>query len=259
MTAKTSSSPCAEFRAWLLLRELLALTPMSNIARLLNAHKFTATLQKTFNWLNGKSGHIPSLPVSDPHEDATAIADSSSATVEPSPIDQPKKSRKRKRDGSQTSSLKRINPENDIERLYVSICSVIKQLFTLIGTSSEGSLDFATEHLKSAFRSSPEQAAEILGVALRVASHFIYNQQTMILGDSPHYLESEDRSRFTREILRVHEACISAVANIWDSRSVTPDDTLDQLSVVGTPRCNKPLLLIMISSLGSRLTLYYQF
>lgn len=210
---------------------------MSNIARLLNAHKFTATLQKTFNWLNGKVGHAPSVSTSYLHEDAAVIADSSSATVEPSPVDQPKRSRKRKRDGSQTSYLKTINPENDSECLYTSVCCVIKQLHTLTGTSPEGSLDFVNEHLKSAFRSSPEQAAEILGSALRVASLFIDNHQiTLILGDSAHQLESEDRSQYIGDIARVHEACISAVANIWDSRSVTSDDSLDQLSVVRIPR-----------------------
>lgn len=230
-------SPCADFRAWLLLRELLVLIPMSNIARLLDAHTFTVTLQKTFNWLNGKVGRVPSVSTLYSLDNAAVIADSSSATIEPSPVDQPKKSRKRKRDGSQTSSLKSINPENDSECLYTSVCCVIKQLHTLTGTSPEGSLDFATEHLKSAFRSSPEQAAEILGSALRVASLFIDNHQTtLILGDSACYLESEDRSQYIRDITRVHEACISAVAYIWDSRSVISDDSLDQLSVVRIPR-----------------------
>lgn len=256
-TAKISSSPCTDFRAWLLLRELIPLIPISNLARLLNAHHFTASLQKTFNWLNGD---IERLTISDSHEDAAGIADSSSATIEPSPIEQLKKSRKRKRDGSQTSSFKIINPENDIERLYVSICGVIKQLDTLIRSSAEGSQDFAIEHLKSAFRSSPDQAAEILGSALRVAIHLHDNHHpTMILGDSAHYLESEDRSQYVRDIAGIHDACISAVANIWDSRSVTAGDSLDQLSVVGIPRYATKPLLLMMCSVDSRLTFYCQF
>lgn len=250
-----------DFRAWLLLRELLVLTPPSNIARLLNAHNFTATLQKTFNWLKRQVGHRQSLPIFDLHENAEVIADSSSATIEPSPTNQLKRSRKRKRDGSQTSSSQSTSPENDSERLYVSICSAIKQLNTLIGVSLEGSLDFATEHLKCAFRSSPEQAAEILGSGLEVSSFFIDNNQpTLILGDSAHYHKSEDRSQYVRDIAHVHDTCISAVASIWDSRSVTSDDSLDQLSVVRFARYALELLLLMrISSVGFRLTLCCQF
>lgn len=210
---------------------------MSNIARLLNAHNFTATLQKVFKWLNGQVGHTTNIPISDSHEDAAAIADSSSATIEPSPIDQPKKSRKRKRDSYQISSFRSINPENNSELLYLSICSVIKQLATLIGASPKGSLDFATEHLRSAFRSSPEQASEILGSALTVASFFVDNHQTpMILGDLAPCLDSKDPSQYFGEIASVHEACFSAVANIWDSRSAASGDPLDQSSVVSIPR-----------------------
>lgn len=223
-------SLCVDFQAWLLLRELLVFTPMSNIARLLNAHNFTSTLQKTFNWLDKQVGYTTSLSICGSHEDAAAMADSSSATVEISPIDQPKKSRKRKR--SETSALTRIDPKNDIERLYVSICSVIKQLNTLIGTSTEGSSDFATEHLKSAFRAPPEQAAKILGSALTVASLFLDNYETtMILGESADYLEVEGLNQHTRDIALVHEACIFAVANIWDSCSGISGGALDELSV----------------------------
>ena len=237
------------------MRELIALIPINNIARLLNDHHFTASLQKTFNWLKG---HIERLTISDSQADAAGIADSSSATIEPSPIEQPKKSRKRKRDGSHTSPSKIISPENDIESLYVSICSVIKQLDTLIGSTAEGSLDFASEHLKSTFRSSPDQAAEILGSALRVAL-YVNHHPTLTLRDSVHYLESEDQSRYVRDIPRIHDVCISAVANIWDSRSVTADDSLDQLSVVGIPRYATTPLLLMICSVGFRLTFYCQF
>ncbi|MCJ1462635.1 hypothetical protein MMC07_001237 [Pseudocyphellaria aurata] len=225
-------SPCAGFRAWLLLRELLVLNPPSNIARLLNAHNFTVTLQRTFNWLKTQVGHSQSFPIIDSHENAEAIADSSSATIETSPSDQFKKSRKRKRDGSHISSSQSTNPGNESECLYVSICSAIKQLNTLIGVSLEGSLDFATEHLESAFRSSPEQAAEILGSGLEVSSFFIDNTQpTLILGDLAHDPRFEDRSQYVRDIARVHDTCISAVVSMWDSRSVTSDDLLDQLSV----------------------------
>lgn len=208
---------------------------MSNIARLLNAHNFTSTLQKTFHWLDKQVGYTTSLSIRGSHEDAAAMADSSSATVEISPVDQPKKSRKRKR--NETSALTRIDPKNDIERLYVSICSVIKQLNTLIGTLTEGSPDFATEHLKSAFRAPPEQAAKLLGSALTVASLFLDNHETtMILGESAHYLEVEGLNQYTRDIALVHEACIFAVVNIWDSCSGISGGALDELRVVNIPK-----------------------
>ena len=219
------------------MRELLVIIPVSNIARLLNDYNFTSTVQKTFNWLNSQVEQTKKLLLSATREDSAAIADSSSTTIEPSPVDQPKKSRKRKRDGAQTSSFTRTNLENDSERLYVSICSVTGQLDTLIGASPEGQLNFATEHLRSAFRSSPEQAAEILGSALTVTRLFIGNERSStILGDSARSLEFDDRNQYIRDIGHIHEACFRAVANIWDSRSVTSDDSLDQLSVVRIPR-----------------------
>lgn len=223
------SSPCQNFEAWLLLRELIARNTSRNTARLLDVHKITETLQRTFKWLRKKSDCIfeSSQSLSSSSEDGPEIADSSSATIEASPIEEPKKSRKRKRD---TVSVRLINRipccTVELEFLYTSIYSVIGYLQRLAEDSHEGSHEYMVELLKSVLKSSTEQAADILGSSIEVANYYI----------EASYDESKSWTDTTEHITSIHEICISSAIKIWNSHLTTADDPRQHYSHVSFSR-----------------------
>lgn len=202
------------------MRELIIRTPLTTAARLLSAHKFTASLQKIFKWIRGQTDHgtgQTNFPLSwDP-------AASSSETIEASTRTRPTKSRKRKRDDQQSGPLQKSI--EDLGFLFASICSTIEKLQAII-KGPTGPRDFAVEHLKSAMRSSPEQAADILGSSMVLASLIFddEHQPTRKLGDSASSEDSDKQNQSIREV-SVYEACIACMVEIWNSCSATAEDS----------------------------------
>ena len=143
------------------------------------------------------------------------IADSSSATVEASSVEEPK-SRKRKRSGFQVYEMKdNLGSNYDIELIYFSVCRVIKRLNTLVISWHDDSQGFVVEHLKASMKGSPEQIAEILGISFYLAN---------ILSKKTHFS--------TEDHMCIVDRCISASIEFWKTFLATADDTSDKPSNV---------------------------
>lgn len=242
--------------------ELVVCTTRSNIARLLNAYKFTTTVQKSIEWLSDQVSRIAYVPRSLTADDGVANADSSSTTVEDSLLEGSRRSRKRKRDGSYKSANDRsFGSETHIELLYTSIFAVVKRLETLTKGSSEVLQNFTIEHLKSTLKTPPEQAAKILGCSLEIASLFMNSQRrSSEIGQLANFLESDNQDQCGEYVTSVHVACISSAVKIWTSRSVIGDDLQGQISYACNPTCIFCLLILMkICSGCFRFTVWCQF
>lgn len=207
-------------------------TPLTNAARLLSAHKFTALLQKIFKWMRGKAdcgtGQSNSLLSWDP-------AASSSDTIEASANEKQINSRKRKRDDPRSGPLQKSI--GDLGFLFASICSTIVKLQAIINGPTRFR-DFAIEHLKSAIRSSPEQAADILGSSMVLAS-LIFDEQSQTSRNPAKSASSEDSDEQGQSIgpvAAVHEACIACIVEIWNSCSASTEDSSFQSKCVSLLR-----------------------
>ena len=205
-------SPCLEFQAWFLLRSLVARIPLTNAARLLNTYKFTAIVALTLQYLQ-QAVELGNVLLQQQNEDALAAADSSSVTLEVSPIETSQKSKKRKRDGTSISPSKlysTVSPDTDA--LYKSICSCIRDVEALTRDLPDGSLGFAVEYMKATLRSSPEKAATMLGSFFAITD--------TILRRSNGYPTD------------MFDGCISPMLAIWNLRSDTEDDPSCHSSLV---------------------------
>lgn len=206
---------CLVYEVWSLLYELLVRTTLRNVARLLDVNKFMRILQNTLQQLHEHA--ISQVNLHDIcTEESLAIADSSSATVEASSVEEPKKSRKRKRTSSQVHGMKdKLGSNYDVGLLYFSVCRVVKRLNTLVIGSHDDSQGFVVEHLKASLKGSPEQIAEILGTSLLLAN---------ILSRKSYFL-IEDH-------ICIVDRCISSCVGFWKTCSATADDPSDQPSNV---------------------------
>ena len=146
---------CLEYRAWLLIRELIVRTPLSTVAQLLNAHKFTTTIHKTLEWLAQKGASRKHIGGNNGEPNYDGL-DSGSEQL----------SRKRKRDADTETWGRRNFP--DSARLYTSVCCTLIQLQAIISDSSQG---YVIEHLKAAMKKTSDEAASILGHSIRVVNY----------------------------------------------------------------------------------------
>ena len=203
------------YEAWSLLYELLARTTLRNVARLLNVHNFLKILQDTLqqsynNAINQKT--LIDVCV----EGNLGITDSSSTTVEASPVEEPKKSRKRKRTDSKMYEMKDDFGANyEIEPLYFSVCRVIERLNIFVTGLHDDSHGFVVEHLKASLKGGPERIAEILGISLHLANISLRKI----------HFSNEDH-RF------IVAKCISSSIGFWKTCLATADDPSDKPSNV---------------------------
>lgn len=207
-------------------------TSLANAARMLNAHKFTALLQKIFKWMRGQADRgtfQPKFPLS---WDSAA---SSSDTIETPATERPANSRKRKRDDPQFGPLQKSI--GDLGYLFASICSTIVKLQAIINGPTR-LRDFAIEHLKSAIRSSPEQAADILGSSMVLASLIFdeENQSSRNLADSASSQYPDKQSQSIGPVALVQEACIACIVEIWNSCSTPTEESSFQSKCVSALR-----------------------
>lgn len=203
-------------------------TSLTNAARMLNAYKFTALLQKILKWMRGQAdrGNVqPKFPLS------CDSAASSSDTLETPATERPANPRKRKRDDPQFGPLHKSI--GDLGYLFASICSTIVKLQAMINGSTR-LRDFAIEHLKSAIRSSPEQAADILGSSMVLAS-LIFDEENQSSRNQAVSASSEDpdkQSQSIAPVALVHEACIACIIEIWNSCSISTEESSFQSKCV---------------------------
>lgn len=185
------------------------------MARLLNVHNFLRILQNTLQQLYHNA--INQTNVGDVCvEENVVTADSSSTTVEASPVEEPKKSRKRKRTDRKVHEMRDdLGANYEIELLYFSVCRVIERLNTLVTGLHDDSQGFVVEHLKASLKGAPEQIAEILGISLHLAdivsrkTHFSVEDHMCIVGK-----------------------CISSSIGFWKTCLATADDPSDKPSNV---------------------------
>ncbi len=186
--------------------------PLTITARLLNTYKFIVVIKNTLQWLQQ---NVDEGKESSPQEreDASATAESSSATLEASPVEASQRSRKRKRDGTPISprgGSSKADPNTEV--LYKSICSAIREMESLTRDLPDGSRGFAVEHMKATLRSSPEHAAAILGGFFAI-TNVIMRGSVGTPTDTFH-------------------GCISPMLAIWDLRSGTEGDLFGHSSLV---------------------------
>lgn len=144
------------------------------------------------------------------------MADSSSATMEGSSVEETRKSRKRKRAGSQADGMKDIVALTDgAGLLYFSVCCVVKRLNTLVLGSHDDSQGIGVEHLKATLQGPPKQIAQILRLSFMLANTL--SRKT----GSP----SEDH-------ICIMDRCISTCIEFWKICLATADDPSDQPSNV---------------------------
>ena len=164
-------SVCLDYRAWMLLRELVIRTPLTTVARLLSAHKLTGTIQSTLQWLAEKCRSIPQdldrlyieAIKSDPNL-AVRLQEASQA----SPGSLSQQSRKRKRDGQSKAAT--TWAVKDVRYLYTSICCNLIEMQDIITDGYQG---YAVEHLKAALRCPLEIAASILDCAAIIVGFLV--------------------------------------------------------------------------------------
>ena len=226
-TILNGSSPCLNFRAWLLLRALLLLTPLTKVASLLNTFKFTLIVKNSILWLQQKIDQENDLHFQE-SDDALATVESSSATLEPSPVKAPHRSRKRKRDDT-SISLNWILPvvDPDVKRLFGSICCTMREVDALMNDMPDQSRGFAVEYMKAALKSSAESAAAILGGSFSI-TNFLLRRSCEPLVDS-------------------YDTCINPMLTLWNLRFQAKDDPSGYSDLVCEPNRIGDMLLLMRS------------
>ena len=242
------------YKAWFLLRVLLVRLPISTAARLLREHKITGILRKTFEWiLEHKDGRLgSSVKKSEGGEEAS---DSSYDTAKTSQSAL-KASRKRKREDSEYSfaeedanrspgeshTLKEPSNEDsesaavtlrspspneqrfDVRYLHLAVCSVVILLGELSSESSESSDEwYAVEHLKFVSRTSPEDAASVLGRSLYITNQIIRNSGK---GSSSKKLMCD------RLANPAYSNCVYSLVAFWEKRFLRSQDRSDGTSNV---------------------------
>ena len=149
------------------------------------------------------------------NEDSLDPPEDSSDTVESSSGERGT-SRKRKRDGREvTASEEAVKTATGAFRvLYLAICGTVRQL-ELLTIDFEQTQGFAVEHMKSSLRSSPEDAAHILGSSFYLTNLIIQTPQR-------HW---NQKRVFTREAHRLladtgYRSCTLPVIDLWNRRSL---------------------------------------
>lgn len=221
-------SPRLHFKAWILLRELLIRTTLATAARLLKEFKFINTLKETFHWLqeNFDRDRLPSSP-----QDGTGSDSSQSGSeTESSTSDEQTSARKRKIDGNEIVPHRESDgPDLALDTLYAAICTVVKQLKDFI-IDPEDVLGYAAEHMRAALKSSPEEAAVILGSSIYLANRIL---------QTPNRNHRRNRRSSTRSSPKTleetaFESCISPMIEFWNLRFPGGHGSIDEAQNVNS-------------------------
>lgn len=221
-------SPRLYSEAWILLRELLIRTPLATAARLLKEFKFINTLKETFHWLHGNSDR-DQIPAS-PQDGTRSESSPSGSETESSNSDEQTSARKRKIDGTEIVPHRESDgPTLALDTLYAAMCAVVKLLKDFI-IDPEHVLGYAAEHMRAALKSSPEEAAIILGSSIYLANRIV---------QSPNRSHHQKRSSSTRgSQKRLEEtafgSCISPMIEFWNLRFPGGHGSIDEPQNVNT-------------------------
>ena len=209
-------SPHLKPKSWSMLQELAVRTPLTTLSRLLCAHHFTSALRNTLGWLQNQVNRVevsPDLGVG--NEEMFDLPDDSSDTVAGSSGER-RTSRKRKLDGTEiVTSEEVMNTATGAFRvLYLAIFGALRQLQSL-AMDYEKTQGFAVEHMKSSLRSSPEEAAHIMGSAFYLTNRLIQTPQR-------HW---HQKRVFTKKLQELsadsgYDSCIFPTISLWNRRSL---------------------------------------
>ena len=197
-----------------MLQELAVRTPLTVLSRLLSAHHFTSALRNTLGWLQKHVNRVEVSPdVGIGNEEMFDQPDDSSDTVASS-SDGRRRSKKRKLDGTEiVASEEVIKPATGAFReLYLAICGALRQLQSL-AMDPEQTKGFAVEHMKSSLRSSPEDAAQIMGSSFYLTNRLIQTPQRYW----------HQKRVFTKELQKLladsgYGSCIFPIIGLWNRR-----------------------------------------
>ena len=205
-------------KAWILLRILLACSPLGTAAELVKRHELMLSLRTTSQWLQDNccaSSGYPSPATDEKRELPTASPDTSETSSTHSCV-----SRKRKRGCDQSVNLQsRVSPLSEtksitFERtrsLFIALCGVLAQLEELVN-DPENEEGLKAEHLRFAIKSSAEHTAIVLGNLLYITNHLIRN---------PCKSSSESRSQ-VHLADTAYRFCIIPIVEFWCARSHGP-------------------------------------
>ena len=191
-------------------------TPITSVARLLNTHGFINILRNTLEWLQKEVNRaVVSPDVADGNEELFDWADDSSDTVESSSKEQ-RTSKKRKLDGTEITTSEDVasTATGAFRLLYLAICGTVRQLQSLT-VNVEPEKEFAVEHLKSCLRSSPEDAAHILGNSFYLTNRMI--QASQKYWDRRRTFKSQLQKNLA---ITGYRSCILPATDLWSKRSL---------------------------------------
>ena len=159
-------SACLDSRTWALLSALIVRTYASNVARLFKEHRFLDSLEHTvLSIANSEEKTHTVLFLDDVQGDCHGTSSRSSENPEENIS---RENRKRKRghgDPTPTKSPGLL--------LYTNICNFLGLAQNLTLESSVFSQSIPLEHLKASLRAQPNQAAKVLGCALRFTNNML--------------------------------------------------------------------------------------
>lgn len=198
-----------------MLQELAVRTPLTSVARMLSTYKFTNLLRETLLWLQRRVNHATVSPeVGIGNENLLDPMGDSSDTVESSSSER-RISKKRKRDGTEVNTSEEVvsTATGAFRVLYLAICGTVRQLQSLT-MDPEQTQGFAVEHMKSSLRSSPENAAQIVGCSSHLTNRIIQIPQRAWKGKIVCANEFQKLIADT-----VYRSCILPMIDLWNRRS----------------------------------------
>ncbi|KAH0566525.1 hypothetical protein GP486_000066 [Trichoglossum hirsutum] len=240
-------------RSWHLTSYLIQRIPIANTALLLNSLKFLQVLDSTLHdatdekRLGSGAGRVAvqdetacqSSIISDIRGNSSSEKSESSRTITGSPMSVSVSS-PRERKGQRLPTAihdtpkERSRGDSDIERLFSSILLVLECIFALTMTpDTEGkksaTADYSRVHMKAALRGKPDIASRILGAWFR-----------MVL-----IVTSSSKGNLDSYSIHMKDSCLNAVIQIWQNRSLGPDETPNHVSKAFSTNCLVPGLLLL--------------
>ncbi|KAI9871883.1 MAG: hypothetical protein M1830_002329, partial [Pleopsidium flavum] len=174
-------------QAWLLMKKLVEQIPVVNVARLLSAHNFLQTLEKTLKDGLAQAQDIRQGQAASPTNDLKGPSDisdasgSSSTLIGTSTPGPTKQSRKRKRPAASMEEIMSTSPPSDnahlIETLFCSLLGALSQLVEMSTKPSNGESVFAGQYMTAILRTDPNRTACILRSAFNAAEFLMRNDQ----------------------------------------------------------------------------------
>lgn len=175
-------------------------------------------LRNTLQWLQKHvNGKIVSQDEGIGRAESMDLPEESSDTARSS-SDERRTSKKRKLEGTEvTASREAISTATGVlGEVYLAILGTLDQLEALI-RDPEHAQGFAVEHMKSSLRSSPEDAAHVLGSSFYLANRIIL---------APQNQKGLPTNNLQKQLADTgYRSCIFPAIDLWKQRSLTAQNS----------------------------------